>query len=304
MAKKHKFKPLWHPALIPSWLMVFLLFCISLLPMSWKQSLGEKLGRFGFKKLKGRTKVGKKNIAACFPELSDQEQSKLVEDTFIACSKGFLETTHSWWRDVTPYVDNVIITGQEHLEEAQNRGKGVLLLGGHFSIFDLALPFFAARMDKPGYMYRPNDNPVIDRMIERGRRRHYGIQGFDKRRLKDMIQYIKEGGAVWYAADQDFGKKCEVFVPFFGVNAGCITTPSWIANESGATVMQVSQFRHPNGQYEIAFSPILEGFGENPEQDAKDWNEQLELAIRRYPDQYLWLHKRFKTRKKGEKPFY
>ncbi|GAA3937430.1 lipid A biosynthesis acyltransferase [Litoribacillus peritrichatus] len=304
MAKKHKFKPLWHPALIPSWMMVFVLYCISFLPMSWKQSLGTKLGRFGYKKLKGRVKVGNKNIAGCFPELSEGKQAQLVEDTFIACSKGFLETTHSWWQNVDPYVQNLKITGQEHLEEAKKRGNGVLLLGGHFSIFDIALPFFASQLDKPGYMYRPNDNPVIDRMIERGRRRHYGIQGFDKRRLKDMIQYIKEGGAVWYAADQDFGSKGKIFVPFFGVQTGCISTPSWIARESGATVMQVSQFRHPNGQYEIAFSPILEGFGQDEEKDAHDWNEQLEKAIRRYPDQYLWLHKRFKTRPKGEPSFY
>jgi KDO2-lipid IV(A) lauroyltransferase len=304
MASKHKNKPIWHPALIPSWLVVFILFCISLLPMSWKQSLGEKLGRLAHKKLKSRTKVGKKNISGCFPELSEPEQDKLVEDTFIACSKGFLETTHSWWRDVTPYIDNLIITGEEHLEEAKRRGKGVFLIGGHFSIFDIALPFFAAQLKKPGYMYRPNDNPVIDRMIEQGRRRHFGIQGFDKYHLKDMIQYMKEGGSVWYAPDQDFGRKCEVFAPFFGINAGCITTPSWIARESGATVMQVSQFRHPNGQYEIVFSPILEDFGQNEQKDAEIWNHYLEQAIRKHPDQYLWLHKRFKTRKPDDAPFY
>ena len=272
--------------------------------MSTKQSLGEKLGRLLHKKLKGRTKITKQNIAACFPELNETEQVKRVEDTYIACTRGFLETTHAWWRDVTPYVDNLIITGKEHLDEAQNNGKGLLLLGGHFSIFDLALPFFASELNKPGYMYRPNDNPVVDRMIEKGRRRHYGIQGFNKRQLKDMIKFMKEGGSVWYAADQDFGRKATEFVNFFGVNTGCITAPSWIARESGASVLQVSQFRHPNGQYEIAFSPIMKGFGEDEAKDAQDWNTHLEAAIRRYPDQYLWLHKRFKTRKEGDAPFY
>jgi len=304
MAKKNKHRPVWHPALWLTWLVVFLLFCISLLPMKTKQSMGEKLGRLIHAKLKGRTKVTKKNIAGCFPELSETEQAKLVEDTFIACSKGFMETTHSWWRDVSPYVDNVIITGRENLEESQRRGKGALLLGGHFSLFDFALPFFASKLSKPGYMYRPHDNPVIDRMIENGRRRHYGIQGFDKRRLKDMIQFITDGGEVWYAADQDFGNKCEVFAPFFGINAGCITAPSWIARESGASVMVVSQFRHPDGQYEINFSPILENFGEDEQQDAIAWNAQLETAVRRFPDQYLWLHKRFKTRQSGDPSFY
>ena len=272
--------------------------------MSSKQTWGEKLGRLLHKMLKGRRKITKTNITKCRPELSDKEQSALVENTFIACTKGFFETTHSWWRDVAPYVDSLIITGEEHLEEAQKRGNGILLIGGHFSIFDLALPFFASKLNKPGYMYRPHNNPVIDRMIEQGRRRHYGIQGFDKRHLRDMIQFIKEGGEVWYAPDQDFGKKCDTFAPFFGINTACITTPSWIARESNATVLQVSQFRHPNGRYEIAFSPIMEGFGENPEKDTVNWNAHLEASIRRYPDQYLWLHKRFKTRMPDDQPFY
>jgi len=300
--KRHR--SIFHPAFIPTWMVVFVLYCLSKLPMQKKQVWGEKLGRLLHRKLKGRVKVCRQNIDGCFPELSDVEKSKLVEDTFVDCSKGFMETVHVWWNDTQPYIDNLIVTGKEHLEEAQKRNKGILLLGGHFSIFDIALPFVASQLKKPGYMFRPNNNPVVDRMIEQGRNRYTDIQSFDKRQLKDMIQFMKDGGEVWYAPDQDFGRKCEVFVPFFGINAGCITTPSWIARESGASVIQVSQYRHPNGQYEISFSPIFEGFGENPEKDAIDWNAALEVAIRRHPSQYLWLHKRFKTRKPGEDAFY
>ncbi|WP_250656071.1 lysophospholipid acyltransferase family protein [Alkalimarinus coralli] len=304
MAKKNKFRPVWHPALWPTWIVVFILFCISLLPLSTKLSLGEKLGKLLHKKLKSRAKVTRKNIAACFPELSDEEQARLIEDTFISCSKGFMETTHVWWRDVQPMVDNLTIIGHEHLLEAQKRGKGILLLSGHFTIFDLALPLIGSQLHKPGYMYRPNDNPVIDRMIEKGRRRHCDIQGFSKRNLRGMIKYIKEGGSVWYAADQDFGRHSTEFVDFFGVNTACISAPSWIARETDASVLVVSQFRLPNGKYEIAFSPILENFGKDDAKDAQEWNAYLEAEIRRHPDQYLWLHKRFKTRKPGDDPIY
>ena len=303
MANK-RLRSVWHPALLPTWLVVFVMYCIAKLPMSLKQSWGAKLGRLLHRKLKGRVKVCRQNIDACFPELSDTEKTDLVEETFVACSKGFMETTHVWWNDVQPYIDNLIVTGKENVEEAHKRGKGVLLIGGHFSIFDIALPFVASQLKKPGYMYRPHNNPVIDRMIEQGRQRHTDISSFNKRQLKDMIQFMKEGGEVWYAPDQDFGRKCEVFVPFFGVNTGCITAPSWIARESGASVIHVSQFRHPNGQYEISFSPIFEGFGVDPKKDAADWNAALEAAIRRYPSQYLWLHKRFKTREEGDAKFY
>lgn len=304
MSKSKRNRSVLHPSLLPSWFVVFLLYCISLISMPSKQDRGEKLGRLLHKKLTGRVKVCRKNIDLCFPELNEDKRAALVEETFVACTKGFMETTHVWWNDVQPYIDNLIITGKEHLDDAQRRGKGILLIGGHFSIFDIALPFIASQLKKPGYMYRPHNNPVIDRMIEQGRHRHTQIQSFDKRQLKDMIQFMREGGEVWYAPDQDFGGKCDVFAPFFGINTACISAPSWIAGESGASVMHVSQFRHPDGQYEISFSPVFENFGQDIQKDAIAWNAALETSIRRYPSQYLWLHKRFKTRKAGEKDVY
>lgn len=304
MAKKNTNRPLWHPAFILSWLIVFVLYCFSLLSMPNKQKFGSRLGKLFYRKLPKRAKVARQNLELCLPELTEPEREEIVEATFVACTQGLMETTHAWWGDVQPYVDNLIVTGEEHFLEAKKRPGGLLLIGGHFSIFDLALPFFASHLDKPGYMYRPHDNPVIDRMIEKGRRRHYGIQAFDKKRLKDMLAFIKDGGQVWYAVDQDFGNKCDLFAPFLGVQAGCVSAPSWIARESGANVLVVSQFRHPNGQYEIEFSPILEGFGEDNQADAILWNMHLSNAVKKHPDQYLWLHKRFKTRPESEAKVY
>lgn len=305
MAKINRTRSVWHPLLWPSWLLVMVLYGLSQLPMPAKQRLGARLGKLAKAGAPARSKVALQNIQACFPELNAQQQQQLVEDTYVASARGFLETIHAWWGDVTPYVDNLTVTGRAHLREAQSRGQGILLIGGHYSIYDFALPLIAHQVDTPGYMYRPNDNPVIDRMIEKGRRRHCGIQGFSKREIRDMIAYLQRGGEVWYACDQDFGRRrCELFVPFFGMPAGCITTPSWIARESGASVLCVSHLRHPDGQYEIAFSPIQEGFGQDARQDAEAWNGFLEASIRQHPDQYLWLHKRFKTRPKGTSSIY
>ncbi len=304
MARRKKNRPIWHPSFLFTWLVVFVLFCIANLPLHWKHSIAKKIGGFAHRNMKRRVKPCRQNIDACFPELSEQERTKLVEDCFISTSEGFVETLQSWWRDVSPYMEKLEVHGLENLKNAESRGKGVLLIGGHFGIFDIALPFIAAQLQKPGYMYRPNNNPVIDWMIESGRKRNVDIQSFDKKQLKDMIQFLKDGGEVWYAPAQDFGKKCDLFTPFFGVEAACISTPSWIAKESGAAVIHVSQYRLANGHYEIYFSPILEGFGEDKEQDARAWNELLENAIRRQPSQYLWQHKRFKTRPAGEPSFY
>lgn len=292
-------RPLWHPAFWGSWFLVFVLWLLSLLPMASKQRLGGWLGRLLARKLKSRARVADANLAACMPELDKAARNQLAEDTFVASARGFLESTHAWWRDMKPYCESASILGLEHLEEAKQRGKGVLLIGGHYSIFDFALPLIACKLDQPGYMYRPNNNPVIDRMIERGRRRHFNIRPFTKRALRPMLSFLKQGGQVWFACDQDFGSKSEVFVPFFGVHAGCITSPSYIARESGASVICVSHLRMPDGSYRVVFSPVQEGFGEDPQKDAETWNRFIEATIREQPDQYLWLHKRFKSRPEG-----
>lgn len=297
-------RPLWHPALWGSWILVFILWLLAFLPMGAKQRLGGSLGRLLARKLKSRARVADANLQACMPELDDAARKQLVEDTFVASARGFLESTHAWWRDMAPYCESASIHGLEHLEEAKKRGKGVLLIGGHYSIFDFALPLIACQLDKPGYMYRPNNNPVIDRMIERGRRRHFNIRPFTKRELRPMLSFLKQGGQVWFACDQDFGKKSEVFVPFFGVKAGCITSPSYIARESGAAVICVSHLRLPDGSYRVVFSPIQEDFGDDLEKDAEVWNRFIETTIREQPDQYLWLHKRFKSRPEGAPSVY
>ena len=297
-------RPLWHPSYWIHWLIVFVLYCLAWLPMGKKHQIAQLLGRFVHRSMPNRSKVTRRNIELCFPDLSASEQEKIVEDSFISTAEGLFEMLQLWWRDVTPYLESMTVIGKEHLIDAQSRGTGVLLIGGHFGVIDMTLPLVGSQLRRPGYMYRPNSNPVIDWMIESGRNRNFKIQSFDKHQLKNMIEFIKEGGEVWYAPDQDFGRRCDLFVPFFGVNTGCISTPSWIARESGATVLHVAPFRLPNGKYEVIFSPVFEGFGEDPQKDAEMWNQALESAIRRYPSQYLWQHKRFKTRLSGEPAVY
>lgn len=294
-----------HPKYIPAWCAVAFTIAMSWLPMSIKQRWGAWFGRLIYRKMPSRTKVTRKNIELCFPDLATTEQEAIVQGSYVACTRGFFESAHAWWRNVDRYVDNVKINGLEHLNAAQINGKGILLIGGHYSIFDFALPLIAHQLDKPGYMYRPNDNPVLDWMVERGRRRHCGIQGFHKYELPKMVEFLQSGGTVWYACDQDFGRRrTKVFVPFFGVQAGCITMPSKVIRDSGAQAMCVSHIRLDNGQYELNFSPVLQDFGQDDEADALAWNQFLEDALRQHPEQYLWMHQRFKTRPEGEEKVY
>ena len=303
-SKRNRNRPIWHPTHWPSWLGVFALYLLALLPMKTKQRFGAWLGRVLERKLWSRRKVADKNLIACMPELTESERDQLIQDNFVACTRGFLESLHAWWRDVSVFCENTHIEGLEHLREAQERGKGVLLIGGHYSIFDFALPLIACHLTKPGYVYRPNGNPVIDWMIERGRRRHFGIQPFTKRELRPMVSFLKNGGEVWFACDQDLGDKTEIFSPFFNMDAPCVTSPTYIARVSRASVIFVSHLRRPDGVYQIRFSTVQEGFGQDVAADTAAWNGYIEQTVREYPDQYLWLHKRFKTRPAGCEPVY
>ena len=304
MSYKLKDKPLWHPSLWLFWLLVFPLYLLSFLPLSAKTHLGKAIGVFTIKILKHRASDTRKNLAVCFPEKSESEREQILLDAYIAVSQGFLYSLDVWWDNTQPYLERLTVIGQEHLKEAQSRGKGILLMGGHYSIIDLAIPLIGSQLSKPGYMYRPNDNPVVDQVMESGRRKHFNIQGFSKRQLTKMLHFLKNGGEVWYACDQDFRHKTKLFAPFFGIQTGCITMPSHIARKTGATVLSVSQISLPDGSFQVEFSPILENFGQDEMADAIAWNSFIEAQLRKHPSQYLWMHKRFKTRPEGAGEIY
>lgn len=288
-----------------AWIIVFIMWSISWLPLSTKQTLGKKLGRVLYKKMKSRTKPGRKNLKACFPEKTDKEVELLLKENLEQMTIGALEAPHAWWRNMAPHAKKVNVIGLDRLLAAQAKGNGVLIMGGHFAAVDFIIPLFAAKVVENyelGYMYRPHNNPVIDRMIVNGRNRH-GVTGFTKKQLKEMIQYLKDGGLTWYGCDQNFGKS-DLFAPFFGIQAANISTPSWIAKESGAAVVFMRMHRLDDGNYEFEFSEELPEFGNNPQADCEAWNAELEKAILHHPSQYFWIHKRFKKRPEGEPKFY
>jgi len=288
-----------------SWLVVAAMWLSSWLPLSAKHYLGIHIGTLLKKRLKQRVKIGRINLQACFPEKTPAEIEDLLTENMQQMTMGAFESSHAWWRDMKEISASANVIGLDNLLKAQARGKGVLIMGGHFAAVDTILAIFADRVanDYPlGYMYRPHDNPVIDRMIVNGRGKH-GVTGFTKRELKDMIEFLKNGGMTWYGCDQNF-KKSDLFVPFFGIQTANLSTPSWIARESGAAVVFMRMHRLTDGRFEYEFSEELPDFGNNPQKDCEAWNAELEKAVRQYPAQYFWVHKRFKKRPPGEPAFY
>ena len=300
---RYYYRQFLHPRYWGAWCLIGLLRLIAFMPHSVIQGLGHLIGVLSYWFARERRQAVETNIELCFPEKTPEEQRRLVRASMVAVAKGYVESARGWWGNMEPYHRNLEVHGLEHFEEAKRRGKGIILLGGHFSILDFAGPLLMPLMDF-NYMYRPHGNPLFNSVIERARRR-FSERAFAKDELKGMIRFIRQGGLVWYGCDQDFGRRNSVFAPFFGVEAATLTAPAWIAKATGATVLMIGQFREKGKTYSIHFSPIFEDYPSGDQRaDAARMNEELERMIRLHPDQYLWAHRRFKTRPEGEPPVY
>ena len=292
-----------HPRYWPTWLLIGLLRLLAFLPHVVLQALGSGLGWLSYIFARERRAIAETNIRLCLPDRSEAERQRLVRDSMISLLKGYLECTKVWWANMEPYQRKATVHGGEHLEEAKRRGKGIILLGGHFSILDFAGPL-VSKLTTFTCMYRPQRNELFNAVIER-RRRVFAETTFSRNRLRSMIRYIRNGGLVWYACDQDFGPRDSVFAPFFGTQAATLTAPAWMARATGATVLMMAQFREGGKHYSVHFSPIFEDYPSGDGvADARRMNEELEKLILIHPEQYLWVHRRLKTRPEGEPELY
>ncbi len=292
-----------HPKYAATWCGLAILFIVSKLPFTWLQSISTCLGYVAYRFGRTRREVASANIRECFPHLSRQEQDELVKNAFVANMKGIFESAVAWWGNPEKILQKLDVYGLEYIREAESRGKGVLLLGGHFSLLDFAAPMISNVIDF-NYMYRPNDNKLFNAVIERGRKK-FSNKKFTKFETLEMLKYLKDGNTVWYGYDQDFGAKRSVFAPFFNVPAATLKMPRSIARKTGATVLMLAQLREPNGRYSLRFSPIFEDFSAlDDTAAATQINAQLEAFVKLYPEQYLWMHRRFRTRPIGLPPIY
>ena len=290
------------PRLYPSWIGVGLFWLIGQLPWRLLQAIGRGLGRLAWYLAKKRRHIAQTNIRLCFPELTPEEQDELAHRSVISTGEAILEMAGSYNNHRIDLNKNLTVTGMEHIEACQARGEGVLLLGMHFNTLDTCSRMLATLVDIHA-VYRPNDNPVIDRLIDRGRR-HYVRSTVDRTDIRQMLRLLRSGEIVWYAPDQDYGTAHALFVPFFGIPAATITATSRIAKMGKAAVIPCAHYRLPGGRYEIEFGPALEDFpcGDD-EQDTARINSTIEGYVRKYPEQYLWVHKRFKHQRDGQSPY-
>jgi KDO2-lipid IV(A) lauroyltransferase len=193
--------------------------------------------------------------------------------------------------------------GREHLDSALARGKGVILLGAHFSTLDLGGLLFSEFYPVDA-MYRRHNNPLMEDIITRGRGRYFG-QSIERSDIRSVIRALRKNHIIWYAPDQDFGSKQSVYAPFFGVPAATIKATTRIVKLNDSPILMLAQHRLPDNSYELELLPVIEPFPSGDEAaDAARINAELERAIRKDPAQYMWVHRRFKTHPEGKNYLY
>ncbi len=299
---EHRAPSLAQPRYWPQWALIGLGWLVAQLPWSLLLALGRGLGHLVWWLGGTRKQVTLINIGLCFPELSDIEQRRLARQALVSTGEALTETIGAYFNRHVDLPSRLTIEGLEHYEAARATGKGVLLLGMHFNTIDVAsrLSSQAIRMHA---VYRPNNHPVMDWVVRRGRSQ--SMAGYiDRQDLRGMIRTLRKGETLWYAPDQFYGLEHAVFAPFFGVPTATITATSRLAKMGNALVIPAAHFRLPGGRYLFSFSPALENFPSGDElEDTTCINAAIEKEVRKAPEQYLWVHRRFKKMPDGSSPY-
>lgn len=291
------------PRYWPTWLGVGVLRLLCLLPLPWVVRLGQGIGWLAGRLWQKRRYVVRVNLRLCFPELQGAALERAVDAHFEALGAGIFEACLAWWASDRRLRRHGEVVGLEHLEAAMAGGTGVLLLTGHFTTLELGARFLALHRDFHA-MYRPINNPLIDYFMHHWRQARSGLPALPREDLRALVKALRQGRAIWYGPDQTLDFRHSVFVPFFGVPALTITATSRLAQMGRARVVPYFPQR-VNGRYRVTFLPALEDFpGTDETADAARINAVIEQGIRLAPEQYFWVHRRFKWRPPGDKDVY
>lgn len=288
-----------------TWLGVAILYLISWLPYKVQLAFGRTLGRLFYKLVPKRAAIARRNLELCFPDKSADEIEQLVKANMQNTGIAFFETGMAWWWPDWRARPKLHLHGVEHLEAAQKDGKGVLLLLFHFLSLEMQARLHGFIEPSVG-LYRPHNNALMEFLQTRGRARSnkYMIKRND---VRGMLKALNRGDIAGYLPDQDYGKKRSVFAPFFAVENTATTTGTLLfAANANCNVVPSTCFRRADGSgYDMTFYPAFDNFPTDDEvASVARVNAMVEFAVQQAPDQYLWVHRRFKTRPTGEDDLY
>jgi len=288
-------------------LAIFIIWLFHWLPLPVLSLIGRFLGTLSYFVVLPRKRVAATNLALCFPELDASARRRLLLRHFQALGRSMLERGLLWWASPERLRRIVRFEGEEHLRALVEAGTPVILLVPHFIGLDAGGVRVAMSFNSASMYARQKKNPVLSDRLYRGRKR-FGDQVLLSRKdgIRSVVKAMKSGRPFYYLPDMDYGRKDAIFVPFFGVEAATITGLPRLARLTGARVLPCVTRMLPGSEgYVIKIDEAWENFPtDDIEADTRRMNDWIEAVARTMPEQYYWVHRRFKTRPVGQASLY
>ncbi|MEM7206526.1 MAG: lipid A biosynthesis lauroyl acyltransferase [Pseudomonadota bacterium] len=289
----------------PVWMLLGLLWLFAQLPYAAQMWLGRRIGELLGAMHGSRRQIAQTNINLCFPELTVNARRKILRDQFRALGMGVFEMGALWFYNRDKLRRRVRVTGLEHLQQAQALGKGVIVLQAHFTTLELGANLLALEYTMDAN-YDPPKNALYAAFLLHQRKRNF-VEMIDNRSVRRLARRLREGHAIWYSPDQYVKpKRGGVATQFFARDTKTTDATSRIAKLTGAAVVPFLPVRtSKHGHYELRLLPALNDFpGEDTVADTQRINDLFEAHIREFPQQYFWVHKRFKRSNPNAKDYY
>ena len=291
-----------HPKFFPTWILILLMRIGVFIPFSTQVIIGRTIGKAMYPLMSKLRSTAYSNISHCFPEKKQSQVNALVKSHFEAIGISLFETANAYYASDKKIIKLLTTKNEHFFKDALKQEGGIILLCAHF--MPLMLGSRALLINHTiANIYRPQNNKLFDQAMVKGYKNHGAVM-IKSTDTRSIVKAINNSLPIWYAPDQDLGEKNSVFALLFGIPTATATATARLAKNNNTRVIPYSFIRTKKG-YEMSFEEPLQNFpSNNPVDDATTTNMILEKQIKKTPEQYLWIHRRFKTRPEGAKNFY
>ena len=289
------------PRYLGHWLISGLLWLLVQLPQPLRMAVGGMLGRLFYRILPYRRKISETNLRIAFPDLDDAARAHLLREHAKSVGRGIIETGMAW------YLSEEKLRALSRFEAdpaslalLRDPATPVVLIGSHSTLMELGVRLLGLYVDAGG-MYRPLNDPFYHHWIKHHRARA-ATELIHYKDMRHTLRFLQGGGNLWYALDQDMGPRVSVFAPFFGVDAASVNILPKLRARTGAHWIPVYMWREADNRYVVRVAPEIKPVaGESDTDVMRRVNTDYEREIRQHPEQYYWLHRRYKNRPDGSR---
>ena len=293
------------PAYWGTWLAVFLLFIVNLLPARLTDWFANFLGDAARNVNKKRRRIARKNLELCFPDTDEEKRKQMMKQNFRAQMRSVLHYGLFWWASRSRLQKRIELQGEEHIRTALQSGKSVIIMTSHSVGLEAAVSAITMRYPISG-PFKVMKNEVTNWLVAKCRTRFGTIIYSRDAGLRPIIKDVRNGQLMFYLPDEDLGRDRSIFVPLFGVQKATIPVLGRLAKNCNAVVLPcISCYDEQRAKYVVHVLPVLKDFPQGDDvNDAARMNQAIEQTVSICPSQYFWTLKLFRTRPQGEERFY